>query len=137
MNYKLQIQFLNDITLWRAHVPALINMDNIKSPFLHQCRLHSNGNGFKINHNGFIKSSSNVQEAYHLGFSCQQSPLDLMKPTSIVFHLSSIAKCFHLLDIIKLMKWHLSFKLVNLKNSYSSNAYKLASTHIYTCSPYQ
>jgi len=28
-------------------------------------------------------------------------------------------------------------KLVNLKNIYSSNAHKLASTHLYTCSPYQ
>jgi len=75
MNYKHQIHFLNDVTMWRAHVPALINMDIIKSPFLHQCRLHSNGNGFKIVQKGFIKSSSNLQEAYHLGFTCQQSPL--------------------------------------------------------------
>jgi len=71
MNYKLQIHFLNDITMWRAHVSALIHMNTIKSPFLHQCRLHSNGNGFKIVQKGFIKSSSNLQEAYHLGFSCQ------------------------------------------------------------------
>jgi len=48
MNYKLKIHFLNDVTTWRAHVPALITMDIIKSPFLHQCRLHINGNGFKI-----------------------------------------------------------------------------------------
>jgi len=34
MNYKLQIHFLNDITTRRAHVPALITMDIIKSPFL-------------------------------------------------------------------------------------------------------
>jgi len=48
MNYKLQIHFINDVTMWRAHILALINMDIIKSPFLHQCKLHSNGNGFKI-----------------------------------------------------------------------------------------
>jgi len=58
-------------------------MDIIKSPFLHQCRLHSNGNGFKIVQKSFIQSSSNLQEANYLGFSCQQSPPDLMKPTSI------------------------------------------------------
>jgi len=71
MNYKHQIHFLNDITMWRAHVLALINMNIIKSPLLHQCRLHSNGNGFKIVQKSFIKSSSNLQEANHLGFSCQ------------------------------------------------------------------
>jgi len=32
MNYKHQKHFLNDVTMWRAHVPALINMDTIKSP---------------------------------------------------------------------------------------------------------
>jgi len=48
MNYKLQIHFLNDVTTWRAHVPALITMDIINSSFLHQCRIHSYGNGFKI-----------------------------------------------------------------------------------------
>jgi len=48
MNYKLQIHFLNDVTTWRTHVLALINMNIIKSPFLQQCRLHSDGNGFKI-----------------------------------------------------------------------------------------
>jgi len=73
MNYKLKIHFLNDVTIWRAHVPALITMDIIKSPFLHQCRLHSNGNGFKIVQKSFIKSSSNLQEANHLGFTCQQN----------------------------------------------------------------
>jgi len=73
MNYKLQINFLNDVTTWRAHVPALINIVIIKSPFLHQCRLHSNGNGFKIVQKSFIKSSSNLQEANHLGFPCQQT----------------------------------------------------------------
>jgi len=72
MNYKLQIHFLNDVTTWRAHVPALITMDIIKSPFLHQCSLHSNGNGFKIVQKSFIQSSSNLQEANHLCFSCQQ-----------------------------------------------------------------
>jgi len=72
MNYKLQIHFLNDVTTWRAHVPALINMDITKSPFLHQYRLHSNGNGFKIVQNASFNSSSNLQEANHLGFSCQQ-----------------------------------------------------------------
>jgi len=76
MNYKLKIHFLNDITMWKGHVPALIKKDIIKSPFLHQCRLHSNDKGF-------IQFSSNLQEANHLGFSCQQSPPDLMKPTSI------------------------------------------------------
>ena len=44
----------------------------IKSSFLHQCRLYCNGNGFKIVQKGFIKSSSKLQEAYHLGFTCQQ-----------------------------------------------------------------
>jgi len=34
MNYKLQVHFLNDVTAWRAHIPALITMDIIKSPFL-------------------------------------------------------------------------------------------------------
>jgi len=68
MNYKLQIHFVNDVIMWRAHVPTLINMDIIKSPFLHQCRLHSNGNGFKIVQKDFIKSSSNLQEAYHFRF---------------------------------------------------------------------
>jgi len=87
MNYKLQIHFLNDITMWRARVSALINIDIIKSPFLHQCRLHSNGYGFKIIQQDFIKSSSNLQEAYHIGFTCQQSPPDLMKSTSIFFYL--------------------------------------------------
>jgi len=72
MNYKLQIHFLNFVTTWRAHVLALINIVIIKSPFLHQCRLHSNGNGFKIVQKSFIKSSSNLQEANHLGFTCQQ-----------------------------------------------------------------
>jgi len=83
MNYKLKVHFLNDVTTWRAHIPVLITMDIIKSPFLHQCRLHSNGYGFKIVQKSFIQSSSNLQEANHLGFSCQQSPPDLMKPTSI------------------------------------------------------
>ena len=71
MNYKLQIHFLIDVTTWRAHVPTLITMDIIKSHFLHQCRLHSNGNGFKIVQKSFIQSSWNLQEANHLGFSCQ------------------------------------------------------------------
>ena len=75
--------------MWRAQALVLINMNIIKSPFLHECRLHSNGNGFKIVQKSFIKSSSNLQEANHLGFSCQQSPPDLMKPTFIFFHLSS------------------------------------------------
>ena len=72
MNYKLQIHFLNDVTTWRTHVPTLITMDIIKSPFLHHCRFHSNGNGFKIVQKSFIQSSSNLQETNHLGFSCQQ-----------------------------------------------------------------
>ena len=137
MNYKLQMHFLNDVTTWRAYILALINMDIIKSPFIHQCRLHYNGNGFKIVQKSFIQSSSNLQEANHIGFSCQQSPPDLMKPTSIFFHLSFIIKCFHLLDTIKLMKWHLSLNLVNLKNIYSSNTHKLTSIQIWSCSPYQ
>jgi len=70
-NEKFQIHFLNDVTMWRAHVLALINMNIIKSPFLHQCRLHSNGNDFKVVQKGFINSSSNLQETYHLGFTCQ------------------------------------------------------------------
>jgi len=74
MNYKLKIHFLNDVTMWTAHVLALINMNIIKSPFFHQCRLHSNGNGFKIVQKSFIQSSSNLQEAYRLGFSCQHLP---------------------------------------------------------------
>jgi len=48
--------------MWKEHVPTLINMDIIKSPFLHQCRLHSNGNGFKIVQRSFIKSSLNLQD---------------------------------------------------------------------------
>jgi len=72
MNYKQQVHFLIDVTTWRAHVPALITMDIIKSPFLHQCRLHSNGYDIKIVQKSFIQSSSNLQEANHLGFSCQQ-----------------------------------------------------------------
>jgi len=71
MNYKQQVLFLNDVTTWRAHILALITMDIIKSPFLHQCRLHSNGYDFKIVQKSFIQSSSNLQEENHLGFSCQ------------------------------------------------------------------
>jgi len=93
-------------------------MDIIKSPFIHQCRLHFNGNGFKIVQKSFIQSSSNLQEANDLGFSCQQSPPDLMKPTSIFFHLfSSIFHCKMLPFVgYQLMKWYLRLKLVNLKN---------------------
>ena len=72
MNYKQQAHFLNDVSTWRAHIPALITMDIIKSPFLHQCRLHLNVYGFKIVQKSFIQSSSNLQDANHLGFSCQQ-----------------------------------------------------------------
>jgi len=59
LQYELQTSntLSNDVTMWRANVLALINMDIIKSPFLHQCRLHSNGNGFNIVQKGFIKSS--------------------------------------------------------------------------------
>ena len=82
MNYKLQVHFLNDVTTWRAHILVLITMDIIKSPFLHQCRFHSNGNGFKIVQKSFIQSSSNLQEANHLGFSCQHSsPMSTTKTT--------------------------------------------------------
>ena len=101
MNYKQQIHFLNDVTTWRAHIPALITKDIIKSPFLHQCRLHSNGYGFKIVQKSCIQSSSNLQEANHLGFSCQQSPPNLMMPTSIqsIFFYLALQKCFfHLLE---------------------------------------
>ena len=139
MNYKLQIHFLNDVTTWRAHVLALINMSIIKSSFFHQCRIHSNGNGFKIVQKSFIQSSSNLQEANHLGFSCQQSPLDLMKPTSISFHLSSSifhCKCFHLLDT----NWWsdtLAWSLWTWKTFYSSNAHKLSSLQMWSCSLYQ
>jgi len=75
MNYKLQMPFLNDVTTWRAHVVTMdsINMDIIKSSFLHQCRLHSNGNGFKIVQNASFNYSSNLQEANHIGFSCQHN----------------------------------------------------------------
>ena len=134
MNYKHQIHFLNDVTTWRAHVPALINIVIIKSPFLHQYRLHSNGNGFKIVQKSFIQSSSNLQEANHLGFSCQQSPPDLMKPTSISFHLFS--SIFHLLDT----NWWsdtLASSLWTWKTFYSSNTHKLASIQMWSCSPYQ
>jgi len=103
MNYKHQIHFLNDLTMWRAHVPALINMNNIKSPYLHQCRLHSNSNGFKIVQKGFIKSPSNLQEAHHLGFICQHSPPDLMKSTSIFFYRSS--SIFHC-KLLPLVGYH-------------------------------
>jgi len=72
MNYKLKVHFLNDVTTWGAHISALITMDIINSPFLHQCRLHSNVYGFKIVQKSFIQFSSNLQEANHLGFSCQQ-----------------------------------------------------------------
>jgi len=57
MNYKLKVHFLNDVTTWRAHIPALMTMNIIKSPFLHQCRLHSNVYGFKIVQKSFIQSS--------------------------------------------------------------------------------
>jgi len=40
----------------------------LKSPLLHQCRLHSNGNDFKIVQKS-IQSSSNLQEANHRGMS--------------------------------------------------------------------
>ena len=118
MNYKLKIHFLNDVTTWRARVPALINMVIIKYPFFHQCRLHSNGNGFKIVQKNFIQSSSNLQEPNQLGFSCQQSPHDLMMPTSIfLYPSSSIVHCKMFPFVgYQLMKWHLSLKLVNLKN---------------------
>jgi len=107
MNYKLQIHFLNDVTTWRAHVPALITMDIIKSPFLHQCMLHSNGNGFKIVQKSFIHTSSNLQEANHLSFSCQQSPPDLIKSTSIplIFFylpLQNASICWIPIDEVKL-----------------------------------
>jgi len=74
MNYNLKIHFLNDVTIWRSHIPALINMVNIKSPFLHQCKFHSNGNGFKI-----------VQKVIHLIFiksSRSKSPWLLMSTIS-------------------------------------------------------
>jgi len=69
MKYKHQIHFLNDVTMWTTQVLALINMNTIESPYLHKCRLHSKGNGFKIVQKGFIKSSSNLQEAHYLGFT--------------------------------------------------------------------
>jgi len=59
-----------------------------------------------------------------------------MKPISISFHPSSSifhCKCFHLLDTIKLMKWHLSLKLMNLKDIYSRNTHKLASIQMWSC----
>jgi len=84
MNYKLQVHFLNDVTTWRAHVPTLITMDIINSPFLHQCRLHSNGNGFKIDQKSFIQSSSNLQEANHLDFSCQQYRLLVLQYLKLI-----------------------------------------------------
>jgi len=109
MNYKLKIHFLNDVTIWRAHVPALINMVIIKSPFLYQCRLHSNGNDFKIVQKSFIQCSSNLQEANHLGFSCQQLILVQLKhfigsPKSLKILFSSIQFALDLLHFVpKLM----------------------------------
>jgi len=46
VNYKHQVLLRNDLSMWRAHVSDLINMNFIKSPYLHQCRLDFNGNGF-------------------------------------------------------------------------------------------
>jgi len=138
MNYK-QVHFLNDVTTWRAHIPALITMDITKPPFLHQCRLHSIGYGFKIVQKSFIQSSSNLQEANHLGFSCQQSTPDLMKPTSIpsIFFYLPLQKCFfHLLET----NWWsntLAWSLWTWKTFYSSNTHKLASIQLWSCSPYQ
>jgi len=88
LQYELQSSkhFLNDVTMWRAHIPALINMNIIKSSFLHQCRLNANGNDFKVVQKGFINSSSNIQETYHLGFTCKHSPFYLMKPISNFFY---------------------------------------------------
>jgi len=123
MNYKLQIHFLNDVTMWRTHVATLINMNTIKSPYLHQCRLHSNGNGFKVVQKGFIKSSRGIPPWLHMS---TLSPW--FDEANLYLVLSSIANCFHWLDTIKLMKWRVSLKLVNLKNIYSSNTDKLAST---------
>jgi len=92
MNYKLQVHFLNDVITCRAHVSALITMDMIKSPFLHQCRLHSNVYGFKIVQKSFIQTSSNLQEANHLGFSWQQSRHLFTKNTIFrIFHATGTA----------------------------------------------
>jgi len=69
MNYKHQIHFLNDVTMWRAHVPALINMNTIKSPFLNECRFRSNGNDLKVFQKGFIKSSRSIPPWLHMSTS--------------------------------------------------------------------
>lgn len=139
MNYKQQIHFLNDVITWRAHVSALITMDIIKSPFLHQCRLHSNVYGFKIVQKSFIQSSSNLQEANHLGFSCQQSPPDLMKPTSIpsiLFYLplQNASSIF-----LETNWWSnaLAWSLWTWNTFYNSNTHKLGSIQLWSCSPYQ
>ena len=93
MNYNLQIHFLNDVTTWRALVPALITMDIIKFPFLHQCRLHINGNGFKIVQKSFIQSSSNLQEANHLDFSCQHSRINYDSDSKSLFQTNFFLVC--------------------------------------------
>jgi len=132
MNYKLKVNFLNDVTTWRAHIPALITMDIIKSPFLHQCRLHSNVYGFKIVQKSFIQSSSNLQEANHLSFSCQQSPPDLMKPTfipSIFFYLplqNASSICWKPID--EVTPYLEAFEPE--KPFYNSNTHKLASIQL-------
>ena len=79
----------------------------------------------------FILKSNFGLGRYNLPLIWWSQPLS----SSIYLLLSSIANCFHLLVTIKLMKCHLSLKLLNLKNIYSSNEHKLARTHTYTHAP--
>ena len=115
MNYKLQAHFLNDISTWRAHISALITMDIIKSPFLHQCRLYSNVYGFKIVQKSFIQSSSNLQEANHLGFSCQQLPHFVCKLWHLQTLLSYIILLFHFSHPAPIFPGLSSFPLIFIK----------------------
>ena len=85
MNYKYQIHFLNDVTMWRAHLPALINMNIIKSPFLHQCRLYSNNNSFKIVQKDFIKSSRIISLWLHMSTLLSKTQSKQKLRTRIVF----------------------------------------------------
>jgi len=126
-NYKLQVFFPNDWSIWRASVQGLFNMSNIKSPWLHQCRHDS-----KVMTSSFFnKASSNLQETHHPGFACQHSPFDLIKLTSI-FHCKLLPLVgYHWVDEVSP-----KLELVNLKIISKSSTNKLTSTHRCKCSPY-
>ena len=83
MNYKLQIHFLNDVTMWSAYVPALINMNTIKSPYLYQFSLHSNGNGFKVLQKGFIKSLRDISPWLHMSTVIRNDSFNLNTKVTI------------------------------------------------------